>query len=229
MILNERQNNILKLLKQNNSMSVKNLAGKLFVSEMTVRRDLKEMEQSGYLRRYHGGAIYTSEFIMPIKARKLTHLNQKTLIMKSTEKYLHDSMNIFLDSSSTCMYIIPLISEYSNMCIITNSVQNVLLAAKYHIKCILAGGDYFENDMCSVGCETERFLKNINADAAFFSVQGFSDDNIASDTDARQTAVRKIMLQNSDKKILIIDRSKLHRKYLYTFCRGEDVDEIVIV
>jgi DeoR/GlpR family transcriptional regulator of sugar metabolism len=57
MTLNERHNAILEILKQNRTANVKKLAERLFVSDATIRRDLKEMQALGLIERSHGGAI----------------------------------------------------------------------------------------------------------------------------------------------------------------------------
>ena len=229
MELNARQIDMAAYLKQNRCATVKKLAAHFYVSEMTVRRDLKELELRGYLKRYHGGAIIDSDSILPINIRKFTHFDDRDAIMKSAQKHLKDSMSVFLDSSSTCMYIIPAIAEFSNITIVTNSVQNVLLAQRYHINCVIAGGNYYGHDMCTIGSLAAEFLSEINVDAAFFSAQGISEDGIISDSNESQTAIRKIMMKNSKKNIILLDKSKLNSKYLYTLCKADDADEIIIM
>lgn len=226
---NTRHTEILKILKKDGRATVKQLSQSQFVSEMTIRRDLEELEKGGYVRRYHGGAIYAGNSRQPIKSRKYLHLTQKEEILKHARKYLHNSMNVFIDSSSTCMYIIPLLAEYENIKIITNSVQNLLTAAKYHIPCIIAGGNYFETDMCCVGEGTESFLRKFNADVAFLSSAAFADDGTISDHDEGQTAVRKVMLEQAEKKVFYFDKEKLHKKMLYTLCKSEEADEVVLI
>ena len=57
MVLNSRQQEIMQILKGKGSVSVSELSKVLFASEMTIRRDLTDMEKSGFLRRYRGGAV----------------------------------------------------------------------------------------------------------------------------------------------------------------------------
>lgn len=230
MILNDRQNELLKLLKQHGRMSVKKLAEHFYVSEMTVRRDLKEMENCGYLQRYNGGAVYMREnALLPFDLRKFTHLKEKKQIIENAKKYLADSLTVFIDSSSTCLYIIPALAEYKDIKLVTNSVQSLMAAAEYHIPCIISGGMFYESDMCCVGSLAEEFLRNINVDIAFFSASAISDDGVISDTDISQTAVRKIIMQNSDKNIFFLDKEKCGKKHMYTLCRKEKADDVIIL
>lgn len=229
-MLNARQYDIIEFLKENKRASVKKLSCHFYVSEMTVRRDLKELEKQGYLKRYNGGAIYNvGEESLPIESRMLIHKKEKDVISRESKKYLHDGMSVFIDSSSTCTYIISSVAEYKDIKIVTNSVQNLLAASKYHIPCILAGGNYYEHDMCTVGGITEDFLSGINVDISFFSVMGISDDGVISDNDENQTAVRKVVMKNSKKNIFMFDKEKLHKKYLYTLCKTDDAYKIIIL
>ena len=230
MTINARQHNMVKLIKSKERVSVKKLAETFYVSEMTVRRDLNELEKLGFVQRYNGGAVYNgNEPIMPIKSRRRLHSDEKKNLSIQAKKYLHNSACIYIDSSSTCSYIIPFIAEYKDVKIITNSVYSLLCASKYHIPCIIAGGTYFENDMCTVGNYTPDFLCGINPDVAFFSVLGISDDGIISDISCEQTAVRKTVMKNSAVNVFLLDSTKQHKKYPYTVCKSEDADGIILI
>ena len=136
---------------------------------------------------------------------------------------------MFIDSSSTCMYIIPILAEYKGIKLVTNSVQNLLAAAEYHIPCIITGGSYYEHDMCCIGGMAEEFVRNINVDVAFFSLLGITDDGIISDNNEAQLAVRKAAMQNSKKNVFFFDESKKGKRYIYTVCRAEEADGVFIL
>lgn len=230
MVLNDRQSEILGYLKENGRASVRKLAQTFFASEMTIRRDLKEMEADGYIKRYCGGAIYCeNESFLPADIRRLLHSKEKSEIARRAEKYLTDDATIFIDSSSTCLYVIPLLAGYKNVSVVTNSVQCVLIAAQYRIPCTLAGGRYYEHDMCTVGSATESFLRDLNVDLCFFSSLGLSDDGVITDNNAEQTAVRKAVMANAARVVILISGDKRHRKHLFTLCRAEDVAEVICV
>ena len=230
MVLNERQEKIVFYLKEQKRASVKKMSEKFFVSEMTIRRDLKELEKQGYLRRYNGGALYSDqEHTLPITARRLINSEGKKHLAEKAGKYLRDGLTIFIDSSSTCTYLIPLLAEYQQITIITNSLMTIQYASKFHIRCILAGGVYYEPDMCTIGSITSEFLYNINADVAFFSTLGLSEDGIISDSDEGQTAVRRAIMKNCQKNIFLFDKEKINRKYPFTLCRTDQITDFFII
>lgn len=230
MTLNARQSDMVSYLKQERRASVKKLSAHFFVSEMTVRRDLKELELLGYLKRYNGGAVYCAESnILPIESRKLMHAGEKRRLSEAARKYMHDSMTVFIDSSSTCLYILPIIAEFKDVKIVTNSVPCLLDAAKYHIPCLMAGGEYFEHDMCTVGGETERFIRDLNMDVGFYSSLGVSEDGLITDGDASQTSVRKTAMLHCRKNVFLFDSAKQNKKYFYTLCKTKDADDVIIL
>lgn len=225
-----RQQEILDLLYKKGRVSVREFSNTLFVSEMTIRRDLAEMEKSGYLKRYRGGAVLKADFReMPITERFLVDVNEKKKLSEQVISFLKDNMTVYLDSSSTCLYIIPHLAKFKNITIITNSVKAVLNASALHIPCVLVGGEYYEQDMCLVGSLAEDFAKDLNIDVAFMTTAAYSSDGIISDFDVRQTMIRKIILKNSKHNIFLFEKAKLDKKLTYTLCRSDDENITVLI
>lgn len=230
MELRGRKKDIFDILCEEGRVSVAKLAEVLYVSEMTIRRDLREMEDEGILKRYRGGAVLiTSHNEMPIAQRFFVDEREKKLLSNQAAKFLDNNLTVYIDSSSTCLYIIPHMSKFKNITVITNSVNALLSASKLKIDCIMIGGRYYPQDMCFVGSLAERYAEQFNVDVAFFSSQGISEDGIISDCDIRQTMIRKVIMENSGKNIFLFEKSRVNQKYLYTVCRKDDVDEVIVL
>lgn len=226
--MNERQKEILKILYKKEKISVTELSKTLFVTEMTVRRDLAEMEKDGFLRRYRGGAVLKINIgEMPIGERLLLDRQEKETLAKKCIDYLSDNITIFIDSSSTCQYIIPYLSQYKNITVVTNSISALLTLGKLHIFTILIGGEYYEQDMCTVGSFAERYAQELNVDVAFYTTAAISHDGVISDFDLKQTMIRKYVMKNASKNIFLFEREKFGKKYLYTLCTADDVTAIL--
>ena len=229
MLLKDRKKEIFDILYEEGRISVTKLAKMLYVSEMTIRRDLKEMEQAGVIKRYRGGAVLSAvNSDMPISQRFFVDESEKKELGKRAVKFLGDNLTIYIDSSSTCQYIIPYMNRFKNITLVTNSVNALLLASKRQIHCILIGGGYYAQDMCFVGALTQRYAQDFNVDVAFFSSLGLSEDGIISDSDIEQTMVRKIIMEHSKKNIFLFEKNKLNNKYFCTLCHKNDVDEVLV-
>lgn len=228
MQLNSRQQEILDILYKTGKISVAVLAKRLYVAEMTVRRDLSAMEKGGFLKRYHGGAVLmANQRTMPISHRILFDEDEKKTLAKKCLPFLKDDMVVFIDSSSTCQYIIPHIATFKNMKIVTNSVQALLTASSLHIPCILIGGDYYEQDMCLVGSIAEQYASELNVDISFFTTAAYSEDGVISDFDEKQLFIRKIIIKNSTQNIFLCEQNKIGQKMLHTLCKKEDITAVL--
>ncbi len=224
-----RQQDILEILYGQGRATVTELARKLYVSEMTVRRDLCEMEREGYLRRYRGGAVLKADTReMPLAARVRVDEGEKKQLCAACERFLRDHITVYLDSSSTCLYLIPMLARYKGVTVVTNSVQALLNASALHLTCLLIGGEYYAQDMCLVGPLGERAAGEINVDVAFMSTAALSDDGVISDFDLRQTAMRLAVMKNARECVFLFEKSKLGKKLTYTLCHRDDATAVIV-
>ena len=225
-----RKKDIVDLLYERERISVRELAERLFVSDMTVRRDLQELEKQGLVRRYRGGAVLgTVGGEMPITRRFFVDEEEKKALGKQAARFLSDGMAVYIDSSSTCQYVIPHLAHYKGITVITNSVSALLAAEKVGADCILLGGRYFARDMCFVGPLTEQDATRFHYDIAFFTVLGFSEEAGITDPDGEQTAVRRAVLGRAERKIFLFERSKVGKTYLHHLCESREADEILLL
>ena len=229
-MVNERQKEILEILYRKGRVSVSELAERLYVTEKTVRRDLTEMEKGGFLHRYRGGAVLKINVgEMPITERILMDKEEKERLAKKCTEYLEDGITVFIDSSSTSQYILPYLSEYKNITVVTNSISALLSLGKLHIPAILVGGEYYEQDMCTVGPLAERFVSDFNVDVAFFTTAAISSDGVISDFDLKQTTIRKCVMKNARKNIFLFEKEKFGKKHLYTLCTADEATAVLSV
>ncbi len=230
-MLNARQEEIMRLLKEKHRISVKELSQTLFVSQMTIRRDLNGLETLGYVERYNGGAVYKdTQAYLPLDYRFKLFSKEKKQLAQRAVKYLSDDMTVFIDSSSTSSYIVPYLAKYKSIKMITNSVYSMLKASEYNIKTVFVGGEYKPSDMCTVGFKTIEFLRDINIDIGFFSSSGFlPDKGIITDWDQEQTAVRRAAIHSTKVKVFLFSKGKINKNQLYTVCSKDEIDEIIVL
>ena len=229
MAISGRQKDILSLLYAKGRISVSALAQTLYVSEMTVRRDLSEMEKGGYLTRYRGGAVLRpSDGEMPVSERFFMNKEEKKELAARAARFLADDITVFLDSSSTCAYLIPHLARHRGITLLTNSVKTLLSAAEAHIPALLIGGEYYAQDMCLVGSLAEESARSFGVDVAFFTTAAYDDAaGVISDFDLRQTALRRAILAGAGQSVFLFESYKCGKRMLHTLAYAGDVTAVI--
>lgn len=223
MIKMERQEKILHLLNEKRYATVSDLAKTLYVANITVRRDLEEMEHSGLLQRCHGGAMLLEHENreVPFAVRDKENSLAKNQIARKAAELIHDGDTVFLDASSTASHIVDHIDGKKNLTIITNSIHVMEKLRGRDVRCYLTGGVLLENSHALVGRIAEETISTLYADICFFSSQGVTEEGIVTDFSEEETRLRKCMIKNAKKSIFLYDRSKLGKRFLFTVCQLE--------
>ncbi len=230
MELNKRQKMILQKVNEEGSIKVSKLSRELFFSEMTIRRDLALMEKAGLLKRVHGGAIMNDSFFQyPVNYRENINKDQKKTLADRAIKYLSDDQVIFFNSSSTLAFLLPYLSKYKNLLIITNSVYLLSYLEKMHIPCVLTGGRYNEIEKCLSGRQAEEFLKTVNPDIAFLSCEALSNEGRVTESDPDLAEIAKIAVQKSKISIFLMDGSKVGATCTYDVCTTDRVSDVIVL
>lgn len=229
MLLYTRQNQILNYLNQNRFATIKELSKLVFSSESSVRRDIKTLEQKGYVNQIYGGVVLAEykDSVVPISLRDSANSSVKEKIAKTAAQYIHNGATVMMDGSSTVRRIIKYIDKSYRLNIITNNqhIFNECTNEKIILYC--TGGIFNSKNHIFTGSSAETFLNNIYADILFFSSQAISDDGIISDISEEETHIRKIMISRSNKKIFLCDSSKLGLNKTFSLCTKDDIDKII--
>ena len=229
MKLSERQKQIFDLICEHKRLSVSVLAKTLYVTEMTVRRDLSEMERKGYIKRYRGGAVLPPEDDgFPVSQRMYVDETEKKELARRGSSFLRDGMTVFIDSSTTSHFLIPHIKKKNGIRIVTNSVNALMIASNMQIPCHLIGGDYSAPEMCCVGPLANELAQRMNVDIAFMSTQGIADDGRITDSFMEVTAVKECILKNARQTVFMFETSKKNKTGSYTLCRRDSENVTVI-
>lgn len=225
----ERQEEIIAILNEHKSISVKQLARMLYVSPPTIRRDLDFLQQQGKVMRTHGGVVLrqSAEGEIPLMLREEQNHHSKDIIAKKAAEHIMDGNVIFLDASSTVAHIIPHLKKFNDIIVITNSPKTSVKLGEENIKNYCTGGLLLAHSVAYVGNEAEKFISKINADIFFFSSRGYMEDGYITDSSIEESAVKKAMMQNAAKVFYLCDSSKKNKKYMYNICSIDEVTEII--
>jgi len=233
MLVGQRRNRIIELLKENYSISVADLCEILEASEATIRRDLSILESSGKLERTHGGAIYNESNRINIEdvlsSREGKFLNEKQLIAKKAFDLLENHDTIVLDAGTTTYELAYLIGQSDlHLTIVTNSmIVFKELAKNPNVELIILGGKVRTNTLASVGSAAVELMQRLFVDKAFLGTNGISLNEGFTTTDMDEAGIKRAMIQSSKQRIILADNSKFNKVYINQFAPVSMVDVIV--
>lgn len=210
MLKEERYDKIIEILDKVDYISAGELSKELYVSLPTIRRDLTELNKRELISRIHGGAkrVDLSNSVMPINFRKSVNLAVKKKLCRVAKNLINEGDVIFIDASTTSMYIADYLAEKNPKAVVTNSILLSSVLINKGIKTYLTGGCGIKNSMCLAGSEAENFVRNFNFDIMFFSCHGINNKNVVVDTSDLENSLRKVVMEQSKKTVFICDSSK---------------------
>ena len=225
MALNERQNEILRLLKEQKKVSVTHLAKLFYVSEATVRRDLSEMNAMGLVERSHGGAILpeNSEEIS-IFFRMEKNANEKEKVATKALLHISPFKSVFIDSSSTTLALSERM-DFNFKTVVTNNLQTAIqLSKKPNVTLIMLGGTVQYNTISATGSWTARQLDDFRFDLMISSCASVLDGN-SYERSLDQKEIKRAAFERSQKRMLLIDHTKFgaHGAYRLTELKNYDL------
>lgn len=230
----ERWQAILKLLEDHNSISVAQLCEALGVSDMTIRRDLREMDSEGLLRRVHGGAVKVTRrsFEPPFALRQNELQEIKQRIGRKAAALIQDGDSIALDVGTTTLAVACALQGLHNLTVLTASLPIAYeisnrYALETDIRLIVTGGVVRRYEHSMVGYFAERIYEGMHVDKAFIGVGGINLTQGLTEYNLEDAAVKRVLLANSDQVIVVADGSKFNHRAFATFAPLTEVDVVV--
>ncbi len=228
--MKEQHQQLLSLLNSQTPTSVHRLAQQLFMSESSVRRYLAVLANEGLIIRSSKGARLS--FSLPSDTlnflyREKQNMQAKQQIAEQVLPYLQDDQLIMMDDSSTVLFLVPYLSRYKNICVVTNSIRTEYALCKAHILTYCLGGlTEIPEQYAATGSYAEEMLQNFHGHLAVFSCKGLSSEGIATSNSQYQDRLRRIMMENCEKSLLLVDSSKIGHIHTHTCVDVADVDNV---
>lgn len=226
----KRQDEILEIINKNKSATVDELAAELFVSPATIRRDLVAMEKQGLIRRSHGGAIpfKSSAEESAFSIREQENTTAKRAIASLAFKLLKNGDSVFMDSSSTVGFVIPLLNNLKYLSVTTIGLRNaILLSQTGNVKIYIAGGQIQNHSNSITGTDTMDYISRIHADITLISCSGADIKAGFTDADIEQSKLKRQMRANSDKVAMLCDATKFGKTFMCTDFTFDEIDYFI--
>lgn len=225
----ERLDRILHLLREQGTVEVIELAGKLGVSRMTIRRDLGELEGQARIRRTHGGAVPAMfrGFEAPFNVRRSHGAMAKHRIGAAAAELLETGEIVLLDAGTTTYEVAVALEQRQNLTVITPSLHiATLLGNASGIQCIALGGLIRPGENASFGSLAQWGLQNFNADVCVLAVGGISVAGGVTEFDPEAAALTRTQMERARRVVVVADESKLG---VTTFATVADIDMVDVL
>jgi DeoR family transcriptional regulator, fructose operon transcriptional repressor len=225
-----RKKTILKLLEQNNEVSIQEIVKRCNISEITVRRDLTLLEKKGLLKRTHGGAVRSTAIqeMFGFENNKFDQRNQKMEICKLAASLIEENDTIYMDCGTTVYFLARFLPRFKNLRVITNSLPVVSeLMPHPHIHVYLIGGELDVARKALYGPMTENLLSRYKADKAFIGAAGISLAQGMSSKYEKEASITLKMAEAADKVYLLCDSTKIEKNSYFIYSPLSLIDQLI--
>lgn len=229
MLKEERYDQILAILEEEQYISASKLSKMLYVSLPTIRRDLAELGRRNQIVRSHGGAkkIQAEHIVAPLDFRKTVHAAEKRALCRRAASLVEDNNIIFIDASTTTLQMAEFLNDKKGITVITNGIPIATLLVQKGIKTYCTGGEIFENSLAHFGSFAEEFIQRFNIDILFFSCHGVNEKGMLTDPSLPETQIRKVAINQSKKTVFLCDKTKISLSTPYNLVPIETIDCII--
>ena len=226
----ERRQEIIALLKTKKSASVSELSKQFYIGEATIRRDLEKLERMGLLRRTYGGAVILEglDSEIPLSVREDEQRGAKHIIGQTASTLVQDGDIIVMDSSSTVLKMVPFLKGKIDLTVITNGAKTAIaLGELLHPKVYCTGGKLRENSLSYIGELSRKCIEGFLADTLFFSCRSISIERGLSDIDEEEAELRRIMIKNCRKVVLLCDNTKFDKNSFANIGSFDKINSVI--
>lgn len=229
MLNTHRREHILDKISNHSKVTVADIASALDVTTETVRRDLKDLEKEGLLRRVHGGAISTT----PIRDEPISERVQKLAVEKGqiaqlAVKLISDGTSVFLNIGSTVESLARQLGGFKDLKLYTNSLNVAQIANEFKgVTVFVTPGQLRSVESDLVGYDTVSYIQNYYFDTVFMGVAGVDIDRGFMDFEEDESRIRQALIKCARNKVMLADSSKFGKSANICSANFSDVDRLV--
>ena len=200
------------------------------VSDMTIRTDLRVLDEKKRIVRIHGGAKSVETLLANddlLGTRSVRNVDEKRLIAQKAVKLIRPNMTIFIDSGSTTTQMCSIIPDIPCF-IMTNSIS--CAAELIHLtqaKVVITGGMMNRNSLSITGFAAAQTIASVNFDIAFIGATTYRSDIGFACGSGEDNIIKQQVIGRSERNVILLDSSKIGKKSSFTTCMLDQVDCVV--
>jgi DeoR/GlpR family transcriptional regulator of sugar metabolism len=239
-----RKKTILEELRRHKSININELAERFQLSRETIRRDIRDFEGRGILKKIHGGAVIieadepaaasgvTGPYFAepPIDKRRSSHTLEKEAICRAAASRIADKEVVYIDNSSTTIPLVKYIPRDLSVSILTNSLIVIMEAYNLrnpNLSLFCVPGFFNANNLSLYGTHTVRMVDEFFPSKAFISCAAILPDSRLADSSMYETDTKRAFIKKSDTVYLLADSDKFNKTAPYFLADMESIDYIV--
>lgn len=233
----ERKAEIISTLESTGTVDVSDLAVRFKTSRETIRRDLRELEANGIIKRTHGGAVLAERHNSiqkpqeyPVAVRGIQRFNEKNEICKKAASFIQNGDIIFVDNSSTTMYLSKHIPAGIQVTFITNSIKFLLECSQNpnsNILLICLGGIFKGDNLSVYGNATLKSAEEYYPNKAFLSCAAISTGAMLADTSIHEIDTKRMMIERAQEVFILADHTKFGKNGPIFLSTADAVDCLI--
>ncbi|WP_438816412.1 DeoR/GlpR family DNA-binding transcription regulator [Taklimakanibacter lacteus] len=229
-----RQAHIVEQLRKSGFVSVAEVAAALAVSEMTIRRDLIDLEAEGRLIRTHGGAIAPEGTTMPAFDREEPAFEQrlrqnnfaKESIASEALSLISPRQTVALDVGSSTFVLAARLASFPSIKVFTNSLRIATLLGRERRDVYLPGGEVRGDEMSMCGPTAVAQFEQLWFDIAFLGASGLTKAGFF-DYSLEDSELKRVYLRRSSRKVLLCNAAKFNHLSLVQVAGLETIDMLI--
>ncbi|WP_323134713.1 transcriptional repressor AgaR [Pontibacter kalidii] len=226
----ERHQQIINRLQQEGKVNVADLCADMDVSSVTIRKDLKLLEDKGLLFRTHGGATLHNPYTIDrsVNEKEKIQSTEKMLIGTAAAKLLQPNDSILIASGTTVLALAKSIQPKGQLTVITSALNvSQELIQRPEIEVIQLGGLLRKSSSSVTGPYAESILTDFSFSKLFLGVDGIDLEFGLTTTNVMEAHLNRQMIKVSQKTIVLADSTKFGRRGFGRICGFEDIDQII--
>ncbi len=213
----DRKTELLNKILESGGDKVANLAASMGVSEVTIRKDLSELEKQGLIKRLHGEAKILESDDIPFRMNLNYH--QKLHVARLAAEFVQDGDTIFIEAGSANAFFSQEIKKKNRITVITSNVYIARLFRDSAVQVILLGGIYQFESESLIGPFAKHALEGLHFSKAFFGLSGFTYDTGFTLNDMMRADIIRTIINKKIDNYIITDSSKFGITHANPFCQ----------
>ena len=228
MLKQERQQRIVDILNEEHKVIASDLSKRLSVSEDTIRRDLKELDHQGVIKRVHSGALRKGPPVEDFSTRQEMYNETKLNLASKALDLIKDDMVILIDGGTTNLQLVHQLPLSLKGTVITNSPP-IAMALNNHkdVEVIMIGGTLFKQSMVNLGIDTFESLTTMRADLYIMGIYKIDPQIGISVPSLSEALVKRKMASISTEVLGMVTNDKLDTISNHIVCPTDNLTYLI--